>query len=276
MKPTTASAPEYVARPAHPAANAFPMLPAAELEEFAADIRKNGLLYPIELVRGQIVDGRNRLAACELAGVAPQFRDLTDTLPNDEAVVRHVIAANIHRRHLSVAQRAAIAAELATLELGANQHRKPAGSRNRPEPSRAKEPPPNGGPSTAQAARLLGVSTRSVERAKATKKANPAAHEAAKRGEPKPRIPKPAPTTRATSTEPPAPPQAPAKPGEASGSPTSTRRETAPGWYVQFVDRVLELARATIREHKVDVAELLEAIDDAYRQLEDEAEGWRA
>jgi hypothetical protein len=39
---------------------------------------------------------------------------------------------------------------------------------------------------------------------------------------------------------------------------------------------VLGLARAAIREHKVDAVELLEALDDVYGQLEDEAEARRA
>jgi hypothetical protein len=49
----------------HPAALAFPEMPAAELEELADDIKQNGLAHPIVLsADGIILDGRNRLRAC--------------------------------------------------------------------------------------------------------------------------------------------------------------------------------------------------------------------
>jgi hypothetical protein len=55
----------------HPACLAFPLLPDAELRELADDIKLRGLLHPVVLYQGQVLDGRNRLAACEIAGVAP-------------------------------------------------------------------------------------------------------------------------------------------------------------------------------------------------------------
>jgi hypothetical protein len=57
----------------HPACLAFPLLPEEELQELAEDIKLRGLLHPIVVFHGQILDGRNRLAACEVAGVAPRF-----------------------------------------------------------------------------------------------------------------------------------------------------------------------------------------------------------
>jgi hypothetical protein len=48
--------------------------PNDELHELAADIKERGLLQPIILdAKGRIFDGRNRLAACEIVGVEPQF-----------------------------------------------------------------------------------------------------------------------------------------------------------------------------------------------------------
>jgi len=58
--------------PVHPAANRLDLLGDAELHELAEDIRTNKrLLDPITVYQGQLLDGRNRLAACDLAGVRP-------------------------------------------------------------------------------------------------------------------------------------------------------------------------------------------------------------
>ena len=57
----------------HPACLLFPQLGKAELQELADDIKANGLRNPIVLYKGQILDGRNRSCACEIAGVEPRF-----------------------------------------------------------------------------------------------------------------------------------------------------------------------------------------------------------
>jgi ParB-like chromosome segregation protein Spo0J len=67
----------------HPVAALFPMLADDELEELVADIKERGLLQPIVLdAEGRVLDGRNRLKACELAGVKPTFRNLTARTPS--------------------------------------------------------------------------------------------------------------------------------------------------------------------------------------------------
>ena len=57
----------------HPAAGLFPLLEGDELQDLAEDIRKNGLDQSIVLHEGKVLDGRNRLRACEIAGVEPRF-----------------------------------------------------------------------------------------------------------------------------------------------------------------------------------------------------------
>ena len=93
------------------------MLGVEELGELADDIMLNGLHQPIVLYQGQILDGRNRYQACELAGIEP---DCTEYEGDDP--LGYVLSLNLHRRHLTASQRAALAAEIANLDMGANQH----------------------------------------------------------------------------------------------------------------------------------------------------------
>jgi hypothetical protein len=60
------------------------------------------------LWEGQILDGRNRLAACDLAGVVPVFKALAHC-PDP---VAYVLSANLHRRHLTDDDRALCAAQM--------------------------------------------------------------------------------------------------------------------------------------------------------------------
>jgi len=90
----------------HPFADRFPMMSSERLSDLAEDIRENGLREPIVLDgAGVLIDGRNRLAACAEAGVAPVFR-VCDGDP-----VAYIISANLARRDLTATQRAVIAAE---------------------------------------------------------------------------------------------------------------------------------------------------------------------
>lgn len=147
----------------HPAAGIFPMITGAEFDDLVADIAANGLNQPIELLANEVIDGRNRLAACEAAGIAPHYKEVVTSDP-----VAWVISANLRRRHMTTAQRAAIAADLANLEHG--------GDRSMPSNDGLKM-------STKQAAKKMNVSTATVERAKKVKREDPEAHAAAKRGE---------------------------------------------------------------------------------------------
>jgi hypothetical protein len=93
----------------HEAANLFPMLPDRELETLANDIKQTGLLNPIILHQGQIIDGRNRYLACKQARVEPRF---VVWEPNNRSPLEWVLSQNIHRRHLSASQRACLAVEI--------------------------------------------------------------------------------------------------------------------------------------------------------------------
>lgn len=91
----------------HPAAELFPLMSADELAALAADIKANGLRQPIVLDGdGRLVDGRNRLRACEIARVKPEFVSV-----NGDDPVSLVVSLNVKRRNLSQSQRAIAAAE---------------------------------------------------------------------------------------------------------------------------------------------------------------------
>ena len=85
----------------HPAANEFPLLDDARLEELADDIRTNGLREPIRVCDGLILDGRNRYIACQRAGVDPQIEHVSgETNP-----FAYVWSLNGQRRDLTQDQR---------------------------------------------------------------------------------------------------------------------------------------------------------------------------
>jgi ParB-like chromosome segregation protein Spo0J len=118
---------------AHPLADAFPLLPDPLLRELAEDVRANGLLEPITIHEGKILDGRCRHAACRLAGVEPRFTAFTGSDP--AAFVR---SKNIARRDLTPAQRVAAVLKLEDLigeyraQASAQRGGRPANGKPRP------------------------------------------------------------------------------------------------------------------------------------------------
>lgn len=89
----------------HPLCALFPRLNGEEFDALVADISANGLAEPITVHNGMILDGGNRYRACMEAGVDPVLVEF-----NGENIVQFVLSKNLHRRHLSAGQRAAIVA----------------------------------------------------------------------------------------------------------------------------------------------------------------------
>lgn len=94
----------------HPFAAMFPPILPEDFDKLVEDIKKNGLLQPITVFDGKILDGNNRYRACMRVGVKPRFTELVEA--SDAQAKRLVISANIHRRHLSPDQRREIIAAL--------------------------------------------------------------------------------------------------------------------------------------------------------------------
>jgi len=95
---------------AHQYSEIFPMLADDSVKELAADIKSNGLQEPILTYKGEILDGRNRLRACQIAGVKPMFEE-AECGSDDEALAL-VMSLNLHRRHLNESQRALVGARV--------------------------------------------------------------------------------------------------------------------------------------------------------------------
>jgi hypothetical protein len=149
----------------HPAANLFPSL-AEDSVEFlglVASILEHGLHEPITLYNGMVLDGRNRLRACRAAGVAPRFTPFNETAMTP---LEFVMARNLHRRHLTVGQRALLAAEMVTTTHG-DARRFKQGKDNNNSSDVAPKPSKEVGDkiTIAKAAARWSVSPSSVERA---------------------------------------------------------------------------------------------------------------
>lgn len=147
----------------HPLANIFPLMEGHDFASLVADITAHGLREPIMTIRdGRIVDGRNRYRACVTAGIEPRI-EILDI--DDDRLLSWVLSRNLHRRHLTTAQRAAIAADLAQLRQGGEQ------AANLPIAL-----------SQAKAAMMLKVSPRSIRSVRAIKDVAPELHALIKAG----------------------------------------------------------------------------------------------
>jgi hypothetical protein len=107
----------------HPVLKLFPPMSEEDLKELAADIKANGQREPVRyIMRGGkqlLLDGQNRVAACKIAGVSVEadrygYWD-ADSHVEEESLVPYVLSANLKRRHLTPAQRAAIVVSAQTM-----------------------------------------------------------------------------------------------------------------------------------------------------------------
>ncbi len=95
-------------KPVHELAKFFPAMEGDDFAALCEDIKAHGLLNPIVLHEDKILDGRNRARACEKAGVKPTYEPFVNGKALD-----YVVSQNVHRRHLTGGQKAALAVEFA-------------------------------------------------------------------------------------------------------------------------------------------------------------------
>jgi hypothetical protein len=96
----------------HALAALFPPISDDELQALADDIRKHGQREPVLTFEGKILDGWNRVRACRLIGRKPWLMEF-DQASAKTTPEELVVSANVRRRHLTPAQKAAIAVEWA-------------------------------------------------------------------------------------------------------------------------------------------------------------------
>lgn len=87
----------------HPLCTFFPRMDGKDFDSLKADIKANGQAHPIILFQGMILDGGNRYRALTELGIAPIFQDYEGEDPTG-----FVLSSNLHRRHLTPGQSAAI------------------------------------------------------------------------------------------------------------------------------------------------------------------------
>jgi hypothetical protein len=137
----------------HPVAETYPLMSEAELEALTEDIKDNGLKRAIVRYQGQILDGRNRLIACERAGIEPRFEDYEGEDP-----AAHARSLNLNR-DLTSAQRAIVAARQLPFFEALAAKRKKAGKTISPDGAE--------GQARDQAAKHFRVGKNQVQQAKA-------------------------------------------------------------------------------------------------------------
>ena len=162
--------------PVHPITACYPLMAEDEMAELCADIAANGMQQPVVMQGDMVLDGRNRIMACERTGTPIRTIQYTGDDP-----VAYIIGTN-RRRNLTASQRAMVAAKIATLELGSNQHKRirqladPTEKANGVSATMARgyeQRGPSAATTQSQAAAALDVSKRQIRRAKALERKLP-------------------------------------------------------------------------------------------------------
>lgn len=102
--------PSVGAVPFHEYANMFPLLEGQAQRELFDDVLAHGVLEPIVMFEGKILDGRNRYLAAVSAGCSYPVVEY-----DGPDALSFSISLNLRRRHLTESQRAMAAAKIANM-----------------------------------------------------------------------------------------------------------------------------------------------------------------
>ena len=135
----------------HPAGRFVPLMEDTDFQVLKESIALYGLTHAIVLYEGKILDGRHRYRACCELGIEPCTEEYQGDSP-----VTYVYTTNVPRRELSCSERVALALKiLPQLELEAADRKSKGGLASIDAKGKA----------TEKAAKLMGVSSSSIERA---------------------------------------------------------------------------------------------------------------
>jgi hypothetical protein len=131
------------------------MLQGQQQKAFDKGVEDHGQQTPIMLFEGQVLDGRNRLHACDVLGITPKTKEFKGTL---DAAAKFVLSMNNDaRRHSGEGDRTLAASKVA-IYLRDEKERRGGDQQKR-------TPCANAGKSAEIAAQGADVSTRKVEQA---------------------------------------------------------------------------------------------------------------
>ena len=104
----------------HPITDLYPRMNNREFGALVEDIRARGLIHSIWLhPDGSVIDGRHRALACDQLGITPAAQTWNEAAHGE--LVAFVTSLNLKRRHLTVGQKAFIAARIANLPSGVHK-----------------------------------------------------------------------------------------------------------------------------------------------------------
>ena len=141
----------------HPLSAVWGNMPPEQFKELVEDVRERGVLHPVVVLHGKVLDGWHRYRAAKEAGVECSRRLFSEAIDRDP--VSFVICQNAHRRHLTASQRAAMVVACTKWRPHGDQGKE----RSAPSADRRK--------TAAQMAKEAGVSERTIEEAKTAEQA---------------------------------------------------------------------------------------------------------
>ena len=106
------SAPTHYEFEFHELAAIFPLIEGDEYDALIDSIEHQGLLNPITIYQGKILDGRNRYRAAKAAKYRFTPKDFVELLPAGANPKDFVLSVNVQRRHLNTEQKRALVIQL--------------------------------------------------------------------------------------------------------------------------------------------------------------------